>query len=201
MLLALPLLAGAGPVRVTLHVATIDGKPVAGEPWLTTQLARANEILAGTDVQVEEGGRAQLGEGEADIMTVAERHALGSRADRDGTVHVFVVRKLADKDKKGAFINGVHWRYRGGSKRYRGRRYIILSASAHADTLAHELGHFFGLPHVKTPDNLMSYQRAGGDIFLTRVQIRRVNRRLRRAVRTRLVLPRPAPSPAGDAAE
>jgi hypothetical protein len=201
MLLVLPLLVGAGPVRVTLHVATIDGKPVAGEPWLTTQLARANDILAVTDVQVEEGRRTRLDDSEADIMTVAERHALGSRAERDGTVHVFVVRKLADKDKDGAFINGVHWRYRGASRRYRGRRYIILAASAHADTLAHELGHFFGLPHVKAPDNLMSYQRAGADIFLNRMQIRRVNRRLRLAVRTRLVIPRPAPSPAGDAAE
>ncbi|MBN2342408.1 MAG: hypothetical protein JXX29_19995 [Deltaproteobacteria bacterium] len=35
--------------------------------------------------------------------------------------------------------------------------YILISGAARNNTLPHELGHFFGLPHHRNPENIMSY--------------------------------------------
>jgi hypothetical protein len=40
--------------------------------------------------------------------------------------------------------------------------------------LAHELGHFFGNGHSDVADNLMSYTRTGGRVFLDDAQIDRI---------------------------
>jgi hypothetical protein len=44
---------------------------------------------------------------------------------------------------------GVHWR--AGT-----RRWVFLTARARPPVLAHELGHFFGLPHDPAGGNLMT---------------------------------------------
>ena len=116
-------------------------------------MARAGELLAGADVELSwRGGGAAV---PAEIVTVADRDDLAASATPAEVVHVFVVAALADKDEEGAWIRGVHWRYGGTRKALRGRRYVILSRIAGEDTLAHELGHFFGLPHSETDGNLM----------------------------------------------
>ncbi len=57
---------------------------------------------------------------------------------------------------------GVHWR-NGAAPSH---RYVIVSAEAVPSVLAHELGHYNGLGHSPTVDNLMSYHRSGDQIFL-----------------------------------
>jgi hypothetical protein len=112
-------------------------------------------------------------------MTVADRNRLAELAVGDGAVHVFVVDRAADKDKEGDWIGGVHWRYGGKTRRLRGRRYVILSRQhARDDTLAHELGHFFGLPHSDADGNLMTPGRSDGGV-LDDAQRARLRRRVR----------------------
>jgi Metallo-peptidase family M12 len=168
--LALPLLVAATPVTVTVHVAAgADGAPVADAAWVAAQVAAANDRLGPAGAEVTAAAGAPDGVA-ADIATVADRDALAALAPDDGTVHVFVVATLADKDKDGV-IGGVTWRAHG-------RRYLIVSAAhAHDDTLAHELGHFFGLAHTTATDDLMTPGRDLGG-RLTEAQLRTVRRRL-----------------------
>src|SRR5262245_41331324 len=53
------------------------------------------------------------------IDSVRERNLLRHEID-DATIHVFVVDRLADKEKADVVIGGVHWYHRG-------RRYVIVS--------------------------------------------------------------------------
>jgi len=168
--LALPLLAAATPVALTVHVAVgADGAPVADAAWVAGEVRIAGERLgpAGATFAAADGAADHV---PAEVATVAERDALAALAPDDGTVHVFVVARVADKDKDGP-IGGVTWHHGG-------KRIIIVSASgARVDTLAHELGHFFGLAHAAARDNLMTPSRDPGGT-LTAAQLRTVRRRL-----------------------
>ena len=97
--------------------------------------------------------------------------ALDTRSDRDDlrkllvpkAVNVFFVESLRDVDDRALYRRGVHWRPAPNPS----VRYIIVIRDAPASVLAHELGHYFGLPHVTTKNNLMSYDRDGAEVFLT----------------------------------
>lgn len=103
--------------------------------------------------------------------SVDEKHGkLDTRADRDElrkllapkVVNVFFVESLRDVDDRALYRRGVHWRPAANPN----LRYIIVIKDAPDSVLAHELGHYFGLPHVATKNNLMSYDRDGGEVFL-----------------------------------
>jgi hypothetical protein len=81
-----------------------------------------------------------------------------SREDRDRfapavapgpAVTVLVVPRVRDLEVLSYDLRGVHWR--GG-----GRRWIFLTARAEPPALAHELCHYFGLPHDPAGGNLMA---------------------------------------------
>jgi len=99
-----------------------------------------------------------------------------TRADRDAfaaelvphVINVFVVASLRDVDNPSEMRRGVHWHGPSGS------HYVILVSSAPPAVLAHELGHFFGNPHSKVTDNIMSYDRTGGWVFFDGDQGRRI---------------------------
>lgn len=99
---------------------------------------------------------------------------LDTRGDRDDlrkllsarVVNVFFVESLRDVDDRALYRRGVHWRPAPNP----GVRYIIVIRDAPDSVLAHELGHYFGLPHVATKNNLMSYDRDGGEVFLNDAQ-------------------------------
>ena len=55
--------------------------------------------------------------------------------------------------------------------------------------MAHELGHFFGNPHSSTPNNVMSYNRTGAEVFFDDAQMRTIRVWAKRHVAERWVLP------------
>ena len=133
---------------IRLHVAITDAGPVAAADWIARQVAAANHHFAPLDVAFQITAVEPLPASAMRIANRRERDALGTRLGRS-IVDVFVTARLDDIDLDGSEINGVTWR-RGT------RKFIIVSARAWERTLAHELGHLFGLPHSTYAISLMN---------------------------------------------
>ena len=64
----------------------------------------------------------------------------------------------------------MHWRYRGAQQALRSREYVVVTSGAPTTTLAHELGHLFGLNHAAASNNIMCSCRRGQTLVFTDVQ-------------------------------
>jgi hypothetical protein len=163
-LLLLPLLlCGAGPAQgpgcpdrghcfgLQLHIAADDKGDVVSPDWIAEQVASANRHFAPLDVGFEIAGVDALPASEVHVETRADRDGLAT--DRLGSklIHVFLVGQLDDVDEDGRIAYGVTWHMRHDD-----RKYVIVSAQALPRTLAHELGHFFGLPHSSYAVSIMN---------------------------------------------
>ncbi len=143
--------ARAHCVGLKLHVAVEDAGPVASADWIARQLAYANRHFAAIDVAFQIEAMGALPETAARIEDAPERTSLARRVA--GTViDVFVTAQLDDIDKKGEIIYGVAWPAGG-------KKLVILSTMGWERTLAHELGHVFGLPHSKYAISIMNKTR------------------------------------------
>ena len=142
------MLAALVVLGIQVHVAAVDGTPVADEAFLARQLAFANQQFAALDVEWRIVGRDALPASAARVEDAAERSSFGPLV-KGTVVHVFVTGQLDDIDKPGEVIRGVTWRT-GETK------YVILSAQAPDRVLAHELGHVFGLPHSTYAISIMN---------------------------------------------
>lgn len=139
-------------IGLHVHVVEVDGEPVADARWMYRDVAHANKLFAEIGVGFTVVDVDGLGADKADMQTRRDRDLLGRKLFSRGVVHVFVVRRLADVDIAGAEIRGVHWRDRADTA----RRWVILSAIGSSTVLAHELGHFFGLPHSSYEVSIMN---------------------------------------------
>jgi hypothetical protein len=128
-----------------------DGLIVTAE-WIANQLAMANRHFAPLDVGFQLASVDVLPAASSRVETRRDRDAIA--ADRLGgkLISVFVVGELDNVDEDGV-IYGVTWHHRKDD-----RKYVILSARAWERTLAHELGHFFGLPHSTYAISIMNKQ-------------------------------------------
>ncbi len=161
-------------------VAAPDGRPVVERAFLEAMIARADRIFAPARLSFELGGLRTVDGSYARLETRRDRHALAAEV-RPGVINVFVVASLRDVDDPSRHRQGVHWR----PDRTRPRlHYVIVSAAASPDVLAHELGHFFGNHrHSETAGNIMSYVRSG-EPFFDEAQLRVIARHVARFVRT-----------------
>jgi hypothetical protein len=134
-----------------VHIAADANGLVANAAWLTAQLAGANRHFTPLDVGFQLAGIDALPESAMHVETRADRNALAANRLGGKSIHVFVVGQLDDVDVEGEVRYGVVWRRPKDP-----RRYVIISVQALERTLAHELGHFFGLPHSTYAVSIMN---------------------------------------------
>jgi hypothetical protein len=133
---------------LAVHIA-LDPDSVATADWVTGQLERANAHFEKLDVGFQIVSVDALPASAARVENSKERDSFAPQV-KGTVIHVFVTGHLDDIDIAGAYIYGVTWRAPGDTK------FIILSTMAWERTLAHELGHVFGLPHSTYPISIMN---------------------------------------------
>ena len=162
----------APPAATTfaLHISVAaddTGQPLADAGWLALEIETAKGLFEPFGVRFAGAKGALLDTRLARVDTRADRNSLASRVT-PGVIDVFVVGSLRDVDDPAQMRRGVHWHAPSGV------HYVILVASAPATVLAHELGHYFGNPHSRALDNVMSYERSGAPVFFDAEQGKRI---------------------------
>jgi hypothetical protein len=173
---------GALPLRIA--VAQEEGRPVRDDAWIDAQVAEAERLFGPIGVHFRKASTATLDARYARLETRKDRDALAAELHK-GVINVMIVASLRDVDDPSLYRMGVHWRPSTALKKH----YVIVAASAQPSTLAHELGHFFGLAHTAVPNNLMSYARTGDAVFLDAAQASRTLAFARLSVAAKEVVP------------
>lgn len=135
-----------------LHVVVKeDGAPVQTPEWFAHQLSQVNRHFARIGVGFHVVDVAPLPSRFETIVSRRDRDRLGRSRFSRKVLHCFLVGHLHNVDSPGE-IRGVHWRDRAK----RQNRWVVLASIAPEWVLAHEIGHFFGLPHSKFADSIMN---------------------------------------------
>ena len=156
-----------------------DDSPVRDTGWIDAQVAEMESLFGPLGVHPIAVSIRPLPSRFIHLETRADRDALTSQV-RPKVVNVFVVGSLRDVDDPSRMRRGVHWR----NLTHPAIRYVIVAAEAMPTVLAHEMGHYFGNGHSQVTDNLMSYDRTGGSVFLDPRQGRIIEAAAREAFRT-----------------
>jgi hypothetical protein len=90
-----------------------------------------------------------------DLVGRAQRDAVARHVTMDRHATVLLVRRVPDLAVPDHDLMGVHWRP-VGNRALAGRHYVLLTAKARGTVLAHELCHYFGLPHDRRGGSLMT---------------------------------------------
>jgi len=145
-------------LRVPLHirVARCGGRPVQSRAWVDAHVRSAQKVFAPygitLDVRIDEFRPRRC-----DLLGPRQRDTMAAHVAAVGdTVAVLVVRRVRDLDVPSYNLMGVHWHYHGTRAIYAGRRWVLLTARARPPVLAHEICHYFGLPHDARGGNLMT---------------------------------------------
>ena len=136
---------------IQLHVTVVDEKPIVTAEWLATQLEGANRHFQRLGVGFQVVGVDALPAKGAHIESRGDRDELSIGRMTGKVVQVFIIGKLDDVDEPGEIAHGVTWHRRNDD-----HKYILVSDTALPRTLAHELGHFFGLPHSTYAISIMN---------------------------------------------
>jgi hypothetical protein len=147
--------APADTVKVGLRVrvaecADSSGKrlPARSPDWVKAHVQAVQELLSPHGIAVT--ARSDAFEADpCEILSREDRDRFARHVTMDQAVTVLVVPRVRDLDVLTYNLQGVHWRAKG-------RRWIFLTARSRPPTLAHELCHYFGLPHDPEGGNLMT---------------------------------------------
>lgn len=167
---------------LVISLAEEDETPVVNEVWIAEQLAEVSRLYTPIGLSFQKEPGAKLPASMARLETRDDRDALASHLFAK-KINVMIVSSLRDVDDPKLLRMGVHWRHRKKPAKH----WVIVAASARPSTLAHELGHFFGLDHSSVTDNVMSYSRTGAPPFLDNKQIERVKSMARMYVSSKLI--------------
>ena len=142
--------ARATCIGLRFHVPINDaGEPIAQADWVARQLVSANKHFEPLDVAFQVVGVEPMPASAERVEDKQERISFGPLI-KGRVLDIFVTGHLDDIDKPGAMAYGVTWWTTGD------RKFIIISTQAFERTLAHELGHVFGLPHSKYAISIMN---------------------------------------------
>jgi hypothetical protein len=124
------------------HGITVTAARETFAPAICEVLTRADrDTFAQHVASHREGQEGQDGQDGQDGQALA--------AKDDRSVTVLVLPRVRDLDVLTYDLMGVHWRAHG-------QHWIFLTARAQPPVLAHELCHYFGLPHDPAGGNLMT---------------------------------------------
>lgn len=137
---------------IVAHLVVDENGEVESAKWLAERVEEANRHFSAIDVGFRVIEARPLAAEFWHVATREDRDRIGADAFTEGVVHLFVVGQLDDVDVEGEVIRGVHWRLRRDTH----ARWIIMSKIAAPMVLAHELGHFFGLPHSRYRVSIMN---------------------------------------------
>lgn len=128
--------------------------------WVDDHVQAVQALLAPHGIAVT-AARATFAPAICEALTRADRDTFAqyipqepqeeAPADKKGgpSVTVLVLPRVRDLDMLTYDLMGVHWRAHG-------QHWIFLTARAQPPVLAHELCHYFGLPHDPAGGNLMT---------------------------------------------
>lgn len=144
------------PVNVTVpvrfHVVQDEDGAIVDARWLDEQIRRANLVFIPTGLLFEAVDVVELPERHAELFSRADRTSLASYLEPQ-VVNVFVVSSMLDVDNETEWRRGVHWTVPS-----RGH-FLVVTETGPPTTLAHELGHYFGVRrHRFTRGNIMGYR-------------------------------------------
>ena len=181
-ILLIPSLAHADrePVfPIDVAVTSDESGAVVDRAWIDAEMVVAERIFGALGAHVRINHVHNIGTDLARIEDPRMRDRFAPFVT-SREIQVFVVRSLRDNEQVGVYRNGVTW----DSRTTPSRRFIILAATAAQSSLAHELGHFFGIqPHSNVKNNLMSYDREDPLVFLDASQ-QAIVKNTARALRT-----------------
>jgi hypothetical protein len=140
-------------IEIRLHLAQDRCQFVQDETWIKWQIDQSNQLFSEIGICFEIKTILPLATDQIEMKDQTMRTAIGQKRLKSGAIDVFVVGRLADIDIKGEEIRGVHWRH---PKDRQKQRWIILSKIARDFVLAHELGHYFDLPHSTYESSIMN---------------------------------------------
>lgn len=168
-------------VPVRFHVVHDEDGPIVDEDWLDEQIRRANLVFIPSGLLFEAVDTVPLPERHAELFSRADRSSLASHLE-PRVVNVFIVSSMLDVDNETEWRRGVHWTVPS-----RGH-FLVLTETGPPTTLAHELGHFFGVRrHRFTRGNIMGYRHGAFPRF-DDDQLRRVVHGARGMFRSRRLL-------------
>ena len=140
-------------LELRTHIVYRGGEPVVSPAWLRQQLNEANRLFRPLKLCFQLTEVRRLPASLWRVRSRSMRSSIGLPRHLRGKIDLFVIGRLDDVDIAGEEIRGVHWRHPRDRRRL---RWIFLSKIAAARVLAHELGHYFDLPHSTAPKSIMN---------------------------------------------